>query len=723
MTSKNSFWASCKENHKRRIWLWIVAVLSQLLPYGGITMIYLSRIKNYNANGIYRTAAEFQDALYRAAKDALGFSTDMCSIIALLAAIIGMQGFSYLYDRRKVDLYHSVPVTKTRRFAVIYSNGLFMYLTANLMGILFGLAAAASQKAVNASVLADVGLAFLWNLVMFLAFYHMMILAVMLTGNWFVTVCGFGVIALYEFVVYLLFGDLKEGFFRTFTSYFYSAEPKLSVFTDVSFNAQRLKNLPDLTAKAQLALPLIGKWVLIAAALLALAYAAYRKRPSEAAGKAIAFPVLEPVLKVAVVIPAALLVGTLVYATSSENEMLMVLAMAAAGVIFCCVVEVIYDFDIRSIFQHLISSGVALVGILAIFCIFKWDVFGYDNYIPAQNKVKSIAILTDGYYDNYSYWDENYSYVSNDTFAKENMFLTDAEPVLALAQAYLQTDEAAVKEMTAPRTMRILYRLRSGREVVRAIVVDYEDPETWALLNRIFQTQEFKKGTFQVLTDETSYDRVTTLSYTNGAVKVAIPKEEIRRLREAWIKDMEQFDFTMARDELPCGRLNVEYDNYAQKQWYVYDGFENTIALLNELEAYYPAQLDAKDIDSVTVICYHNELSEAGADTLTYTYTTARAQLAQGARAARADGAYTDYTVRETFYDEEQIAQILPHIHADYLNALWGNYKGMDQNYSVEVVFKKDTTYPYRRDSYYFSYDFIDGQVPDFVAEATAYTE
>ena len=41
MTSKNSFLASCRENHKRRVWVWIVAVLSQLLVYGGMMMIYL----------------------------------------------------------------------------------------------------------------------------------------------------------------------------------------------------------------------------------------------------------------------------------------------------------------------------------------------------------------------------------------------------------------------------------------------------------------------------------------------------------------------------------------------------------------------------------------------------------------------------------------------------------------------------------------------------------
>lgn len=198
MTSKNSFLASCRENHKRRIWVWIVAVLSQLLLYGGMMMIYLSRIRGYQANGDYRSPAGFQEAMCRAARDALAFSDNLYGTIFILAAIIGMQGFSYLYDRRKVDMYHSVPVSKDKRFAVVYLNGIFIYLAANLSGMILGTVIAVSQKAVNVDVLANAGLAFVWNLFLFLAVYHMMILAVMLTGNRFVTVCVFLAFALYE---------------------------------------------------------------------------------------------------------------------------------------------------------------------------------------------------------------------------------------------------------------------------------------------------------------------------------------------------------------------------------------------------------------------------------------------------------------------------------------------------------------------------------------------
>lgn len=214
MTSKSLFWGSCKENHKRRIWVWIVAVLSQLVAYGGMTMIYLSRIKGLYANGSYNDQARFRQDMYQAAQDALGFSDNLFGIVLLLAAMIAMQGFSYLYDRRKVDLYHSVPVSKNKRFAVVYINGLFIYLTANLLGLILGVVIAASQSAVNAEVLAEAGLAFVWNLAFFLVYYHLMILAVMLTGNRFVTICVFLAFLLYEIGAYSLLESLKRIFSR-----------------------------------------------------------------------------------------------------------------------------------------------------------------------------------------------------------------------------------------------------------------------------------------------------------------------------------------------------------------------------------------------------------------------------------------------------------------------------------------------------------------------------
>ncbi len=705
MTSKNSFWANCRENHKRRIWVWIVAALSWLLIYGGMTMVYLSRIRSFYAAGTYyRTKQAFQEALYQAARDALGFSDNVFPLVIFLGAVIGMQGFSYLYDRRKVDLYHSVPVAKGRRFAVVYGNGLVIYLVSNLLGLLVGMALAGAQGAVNAAVISDAGLAFLWNLLLFLVIYHMMILSVMLTGNRFVTICVFLLLGLFEICINEINQSLSRSFYETYTTAFIGSEPKLSALYDCTANIWQLKNLQETGERAKLAFPIMGKWMLLAAAFLALAWIAYRRRASEAAGRAIAFPLLKPFVKTAVAIPGAMVIGGMVYDASNNNETLLVLGMLAGALLLCAAAEVIYAFDIRCILKHLPSTGAALAAVLAIFCIYKWDLIGYDSYIPDKNKVESIAILPDGYYD--YYWDEKGQYMDPSDYIKENMFLTDTEPVLALAGMSPQTD---AEDMDRSRVLYVLYRLRPGGEKVRRVAVDYEDPKTAALLDRIFKTEEFKRGFFQVMADETYCDGVTKISYTNGPVRTTVPPEEAYALRAAWIKDMEQFDFKLARDGMPCGQITLEYADHSQRQWYVYDVFSETIARLLKNEAFYPAKPDAEDIDYITVTNYHNEMSPEDMQT---------AATRIGAQVADTD---TDYTVRETFTDKEQIEQILSAVHCSYLTSPWGSNNGIEENYSVDVVFRKDSAYPYDRDAYYFNYVFAKGQVPDFVTEATMY--
>lgn len=705
MTSRNSFWASCRENHKRRIWVWIVALILQLLVYGGMTIVYLSRIRGYYEEGTYRTVQAFREAMYQAARDALGFSDNVFPFVIFLGAIIGMQGFSYLYDRRKVDLYHSVPVAKSRRFAAVYVNGLTIYFVSGMVGLLCGMILAGAQGAVNALVLADAGMAFLWNLLLFLVCYHMMILAVMVTGSRFVTVCVFLVFSLFEPCFYEICEAFSLDFYDTYAKSFTDSAPKFSAYYDCITYAGRLKDMTEVGEKAKVAFPIMGRWLLLAAVFLAFAWIAYRRRASEAAGKSIAFSWLKPVLKVAVGIPGALLIGALVYDASHNSETLMAMGIIVSAILLCAALEVLYAFDIRCIIKNLPSTGIVVVGALAIFCTFKWDLTGYDSYIPKQNKVESIAILLDCYYD--EYWGENRQYIPADEYIKENMFLTDAEPVLALAQMAQQTD---IGDMGQGRTLHVLYRLKSGREKVRRVVVDYNDPQTEAYLNRIFQSDEFQHGIFQMMTDENYCDGLTKIRYSNGPVRATIPAKEAEALRTAWIRDMEQFDFTMAKDVMPCGQITMDYADYSYRQWYVYDTFAETIACLEKNEAFYPAKLNAKDIDYITVTNYHNELMQE--------------DMEIGIEAREEAQAYdVDYTVKETFSDQAQIEQILSASHSTYLVSPWGNYEGTENNYSVEVVFKKDSAYPYDRNAYYFNYEFIKGQVPDFVAEATEYID
>lgn len=726
MTSKNSFWDNCKQNHKRRIWVWIVSVLGQLALYVGILMIYLSRIRLWYAQGTYRTYEEYHDTMCRAAAEVLGFKEEFLITAIVLAVIIGVQGFSYLHDRRKVDLYHSVPVEKNRRFFAVYLNGIVIYITSTLLSVLVGVIVAAVQNAVNGLVLSEIGFAFIWNLLFFLVIYHTVILAVMLTGNRIITICMAGVLIFYEIGLYGLNDIMRYAFFETVSTFYVEHEPKLSAVWDYLLNVWDLRYMAWSEGVGGLAgevLPYCGKWLILAVVILAAAWFCYRKRPSEAAGRAIAFTKAEPVIKVLIAVPASVGIGMIVHNASYGSTFLAVLGMLVSGVIVCAAAEVIYDFDIKSMIKHPVSGCVALIGIVIVFLIYKNDLIGYDKYVPLESQVDSVALNIDYYGE---FWKKDFTYYSVADYHKEHMVITDVEPVLALASKWQQEREyfevikntGDVDNTADYREVSVLYRLKSGREVGRKIWVNYADPANEALLNRIVGSDEFKAGAYQVMTDKDSYDHVQVITYTNGAVRVALPTEDAQKLRDAYVRDMEKFDFSLAIGERPCGRISLVFPNQRYTRMYVYESFENTIAYLKDQEAYYPIRLDPEDIASITITNYHYELDEPE----TYD-SVAEYNLAMGARVETvAYGTSKAYEVTEIFDNKEQLAQIVPAIYPSYLSASWHNDGWeLDQSYDVYVTFKKDTTYPYDRSERGVFYKFYVDQVPDFVVEATAY--
>lgn len=710
MTSKKSFWASSRENHKRRIWVWIVAVLAQLMAYVGVLTVYLSRINRWNREGSYKTPAAYKNAMCQATQDALGFQDNLVIILVGLAFIIGMQGFSYLYDRKKVDLYHSVPVNRNKRFAVIYVNGIIIYLTSALAGIFIGMFAAAIQGAINGSVLTTIGFGFVWQLLFFLVMYHTVILAVMLTGNQFVGIGVAGGLVLYESFLYHLINTMMSAFFQTVSGFYVGHRPKLSALEDYLDNAGYVKQAGDLKEVARLVLPYYGKWFILAVVILAAAWICYWKRPSEAAGKAMAFPVIGQISKVAAVIPVSLGIGMWVHNAAYGSTALTVASMIGGGVIVCAAAEVILDFDIKSLLRHPATSGIAVAGIVFIFLIFKLDLLGYDMYLPSPDKLESIAINVDYYGD---FWSKDFDYVQANTFSEKHMFIKDVEPVLALAG---KARDVETEDMKNPVSFNVLYRLQSGRKVGRCFQVDIADPDNVQYLDRIVGSQEFKNGTWQIVTDRESYDQVLEMSYGNGAAKVALPTADAQAVREAYLKDMEQFDFSLASTQRSCGQINFRFPGWMEHSLDVYESYANTIAYLKSQDAYYPVELNPEDIENITITNYHYELSEQMDDR--YVNTAAYGN----SYGAVAEYTYEeDQTVSETFYDQEEFAQILPVIYPSYMQyIMWHDPDEMDENYDVYITFKKDTTYPYERGNYGIYYRFYTGQVPEFVVQATA---
>ncbi|MDE7277539.1 MAG: hypothetical protein K2N98_11925, partial [Lachnospiraceae bacterium] len=362
------------------------------------------------------------------------------------------------------------------------------------------------------------------------------------------------------------------------------------------------------------------------------------------------------------------------------------------GAAFCGIVmEVIYEADIRGAFRHLVSTGIAAVAAAFIFCIFRFDLFGYDSYVPEAEEIESY-VLDIGPYQNYWEWyneDESIQYVSDSQYLQENMFLTDTDAVCELAR---KSQETNVEDMKDGRSVNVLYRLKSGKEVERIFWIDFADASNEELLNRIIGTQEYRDGVYlfaneYVETAFTEMEREWQVTYTNGAVQTQLPSFESGRLREMWLKDMEQFDFTLAHNNRPCGKLLWELeDGYISMSVPVYDSFLNTLTVLDEYEAYYPVELRAEDILSLEITNWHYQDQEA------YFYEGG----VYDSRAAEASE--VQHAVTKEFTDPEEIAQIVENVYPDgAISSLYWSEAGLlDNEYSIVITFKMDTDWPYK---------------------------
>ena len=223
MTSKSSFLVNLKENNKRRLWVWVISALIFILAFPVLLLILLSQIKSdtvYFVNTYGEKLAEeiIHERLLNTVRQQLGFSVKMIAATGI-AIISAVQGFSWLYSRKKMDFYMGMPVKRQKRYLIIWLNGILIYVVPYLLGLLIEMLIAAGNGALDGTVIYSAFWGFLVNLFFFIGVYHISLLAVMLTGNVIITCFGILVFFLYEFLVRWMVGGYKSFFFRYFDSY------------------------------------------------------------------------------------------------------------------------------------------------------------------------------------------------------------------------------------------------------------------------------------------------------------------------------------------------------------------------------------------------------------------------------------------------------------------------------------------------------------------------
>lgn len=752
MTLKNSFWASIKENNKRRIWLWLLSALSFVIVFPTMTAMALSRARTSEEYLIASMGEELgRQALYknmvRDMEVFLGAANPILWIlITVFAVVSAIQGFSYLYNKRKIDFYMGIPVKRSKRFLNIWLNGILAYYLPYIAGIMLGWLVAAGNGVMTLSVFKQSVQAFGIYLCFYLAVYHLAILAVMLTGNVVITCFGVAVFFLYEWAVREILTGYKDMFFYSFTYQSDDLVPLFSPFGILFTYTSRSRALVSLYL------------FLFAAVIGGIAYICYLKRPAEAAGKAMAFKLPQPFIKILIAVPVALLSGVItsdiigyrpLYAQGSAGYVIFV--MAVVLIVTCCLIQIIYEFDIRGIFHKKLHILISAAATALIFIIFRYDVLGYDSYIPPVENVASVALITPyeySYYGGEVYYDEELNNISKTDYVMENMYVTDVGAVNKLLKLSMEEVDKygnltrlfdSEEEGAEWYRVTLIYRMGNKQNISRSILVNVKNPDAVELLDRIEGSEEYIRGVYpgaSEILDKLLVEENTQINvfYGNNVYQQRISVEEASRLLSLYREDIKGTTFSMFRENMNTGSLRlsiekkrVDYTTYYDTEIRIYPFFTKCVEYLKERGLYRETFIDPEDIERIQVTNYHYELESQYKEEELQQIHDAESALNTGRHTAIAqsasayDMAATDFVRYVSYEDEASIREICDKIYPNsWSSQSWHSSYERAEDYQVTIYFKSESAMKLGTGTAE-GFFFMEGEVPGFVEQDTAY--
>ncbi len=720
MTLKNSFLVRLVENAKRRLWVLVIALLLFVLAIPISTAMEISRIQATEESiGLIK----MQEQLYERMAQALSFHSGTAFLAGCFAVLAGIQGFSYLYDRSKIDFYHSKPVKSSKRFTAIWINGLLVYVLPLIVGTVINALLVTTSGVMDMALLASMCEAVVLLIALYIAVYSIVILAVMLTGKPLITIMGIGVFLFYEMAVRSLFTGCCSFFFDFYHGYngddWYM--PLVSPFYVLN------KYMND---EWGVMLTVIGLLV-FAGAVLALAFWCYKKRPCELAGSAMTFQGIKPFIKIGVSVPVAIFAGLATAGLMEYSPLdgsgspFFPILLGVIFVVLCnALIQVIFETDIRGMFHKKRDIVITAVLSLVIVLVFRYDLVGFDSRIPKSGSIESVAIVTDTNY-RYScyFYDENMKQLDKEEYADKYMFLTgsDAENVRELALYSIEQYEKYPNRRAfwdgGQEHSDVVYkfRLKNGRIIARCIPVLLRDETARGLINEIESSEAFVRANEPAMS-EYFYEAILNGDFKvnalwgNGVREENMTYSQACEFLKLYREDLLNSSYVEKSKELPMGQVEMYLDRQiSYSRWIpltVYPSYENCVAFLQENGYETEQYVSMEDIDYIQIHKYYQTEEENIS-------TETMAGFAEVVTVAKEEEMYS-----AEYVDAQEIADIMNHAYPTSLSwEYWYHEAPFDEgNYNITVYFKEGSK-TFGEYGYVADFCFLKDEVPSFVLE------
>lgn len=630
MTSRALLSNLIKQNIKRRIWIITILLMLVLLmgPLVLITTLENSRVYLNQSDLINTMVAQLAPLAMREF-----FFT------AVFALLIAFTGFSYVFSKSKLDLYHSLPIKREKLFMAQYTSGLVIQGFLMLLMLVSYILSALGGGYLNGEAWKNIGLTFIGDIVLFLFFYNVAVLAIILTGNLVVALLGTGVLFGIYPVTSVVFDELMNYCFVTHHySSAISTDPiiRLYYLSPVSSYLKFITTFGENQASYNRDTINLASFVIVVIISCAIAFVLslylYKIRQSEAAGRSVAFKKSEPYIRIPIVILSGLCCSLVMGQVMTKYLSFWVwFALIFGCVITHFIMEMIFNIDYKAFYKNSLQMGICVVVSLIIFCIYAFDLVGYDRYIPEIGDIKEatavfydidndvsyikIKIGTDGLAET--------DYVGRETFMYEHLF-SDSEMInkvysvameglshvdemkqqrdeqdsgIMIKEAYLGDDISennhgnlviADPSESMNTTFVVDFVLKNGKVVSREYNASFDVMRKY--IASLYDMPEYKAAHYDL------YD-----AYATGAInkvevldqlsdkQVSLTNDDANKFMHVYLNDLKKCT-VKDLSEPPVAAVNAQFmTRYGYEEgmygYYIYSSFKDTLSYISSLNA------------------------------------------------------------------------------------------------------------------------------------------
>ena len=411
-------------------------------------------------------------------------------VLAVLSGIvIPMAVYAYLMAPRSVGMMHALPVKRTTQYISHFAAGFGLLTGGNVLIFLLSVLA---QLPYGVPDWAAAGLWLLVTELLELFFLALGTLCAMATGWLLAIPVLYGAVNFIAVLLCMVVQFLQRLFYFGFESTTYPGFVEwltpIVTLSDAVCSYQGdwvtrdgrevyLRALPDG------AVTVLAVYAAAGLVILALGWLLYRKRPSEAAGDAIAFRWLRPIVRWIAGLCGGLGLGvflsTIVLGGFGSGIVKLILCQIFMGLLCFFAVQMLLQKTFR-VFRRSWKEAAALVLALAALTLaIRADIFGVQQRVPDPSRVENVTLRI-------TYYDGGYCDTDDPAII---------EMATELHRAILNQGENAPENGAGWIEIRVFYDLKNGDSVRRDYsIIGVKGSEVYRLSNQLLNMPQFRSG-------------------------------------------------------------------------------------------------------------------------------------------------------------------------------------------------------------------------------------